>query len=149
MATATTTAATGKTYAERATDDQYQAFLKWDAEKSPGSPYTTPGSPFYDTPEQYDSLQKNGYPKQFLSETGATAPGGGGAGSTGNAGVAIPEPTVSARSAYGSAGNQSAGIATNTGAQSLSGPEAANPSLGKRIYPQHMRALAALAPRVY
>jgi len=65
------------------------------------------------------------------------------------AGVAIPEPTVSARSAYGSAGNQSAGIATNTGAQSLSGPEAANPSLGKRIYPQHMRALAALAPRVY
>ncbi|MBP9947534.1 MAG: hypothetical protein KBH14_14115 [Vicinamibacteria bacterium] len=77
----------------------------------------------------------------------APTPEGGSSGSV--AGVAIPEPTVSARSAYGSAGNQSAGIATNTGAQSLSGPEAANPSLGKRIYPQHMRALAALAPRVY
>jgi hypothetical protein len=145
MATATTAP---KTYADRASDSQYQAFLKWDAEKSPGSPYTTPGSPFYDTPEQYDSLQKYGYPKQFLSESGGVTPEGGGGASTGNAGIAIPEPTVSARSAYGSAGNQSTGIATNT-AQSLSGPESANPSLGKRIYPQHMRALAALAPRVY
>ena len=148
MAAATTTpAAAPKSYANRASDTQYQAFLKWDAEKSPGSPYTTPGSPFYDTQEQYDSLQKYGYPKQFLSESGGVSTGGGGG--TGNPGVAIPEPTVSAASAYGSASNQSATVATNTDAQSLSGPESANPSLGKRIYPQHMRALAALSPRVY
>ena len=110
--------------------------------------------------KQYDatySEQPNMFNGQLVhpavksaAESGVTPPppsSGGGSGSA--AGVAIPEPTVSARSAYGSAGNQSTTLANNTGAQSLSGPEAANPSLGKRIYPQHMRALAALAPRVY
>ena len=108
--------------------------------------------------KQYDatySEQPNMFNGQLVhpavksaAESGVTPPppsSGGGSGSA--AGVAVPEPTVSPMSAYGGAGNQSNGLATQTG--QITGANAANPALGQRIYPQGLRQLAALAPRIY
>lgn len=78
------------------------------------------------------------------TEPGATAGGGG----LPAAGVAIPEPTAPTLSGYGSAGNAPQAGAS-AGAQQIVGPGSANPSLGKRIYPQGIRQLAALSPRIY
>lgn len=151
-----------KTYADRASDPIYQAFLSWDKSANPNSPYTQEGSPLYDNEAQWASLQANGYPKDFSNfqrGTGGLVPtappqGGGGAGGGGAvgtstaAGVAVPPPSARALSGYGSAGNTMNATAQAT-AEPLASQDAANPALGQRIYPQHLRYLAALSPRIY
>ena len=75
-------------------------------------------------------------------------PGAGGGAGLPAAGVTIPEPTAPALSGYGSAGNAPQ-MGASAGVQQIAGPDAANPSLGRRIYPQGIRQLAALSPRIY
>ena len=139
---------TGASYATRATDPEWAKYLAQNGVR---------------TEDQNSEAIYKGYNRSHGAAPlpGPTAPPvgepdigtpptepGAAAGGLPAAGVAIPEPTAPTLSGYGSAGNAPQ-MGASAGAQQIVGPDSANPSLGRRIYPQGIRQLAALSPRIY